>query len=300
MAKFLITGGSGMVAQHTAEAALKAGHAVRLADVAWPDGRVWISDVERVTFDLRDTHAAAEHADGTDAVIHCGAVVGLHRARIDAMITLDVNVGGTAGLLAATHAAGTRLVSMSTATLYGDRPDLQPLDEDDKIEPLGLYDGSKAMAEIYCTTHKMTLGGEVASIRTGFVYGFGNQIGEYFLPKAMDGIAIAERTGREHPCDFTYVVDLAEALIAMATAPALPQTVYNVTGGVLRTRGELATIVRKLIPSAEISQGEGLNPERHLRGPCRLDRVRHDVGWSPRFTLETGMADWLARIEASR
>lgn len=300
MARVLVTGGSGMVAQHVAEAALEAGHEVRLADVSWPEDRVWVNKVEQITFDLRDRSAAAAHVARADAVIHCAAVVGLHRARLDPLVTLDVNVGGTAGLLAQTFAQGKRLVSLSTATLYGDRPDLDPLDERDRIEPLGLYDGSKAMAEIYCTTHKLTLGGEVASIRTGFVYGLGSQIGEYYLPKALAGVPVTEKAGRDHPCDFTYVVDLAEALVSIAIAPQFPETVYNVTGGVLRTRGELAAIVGDLVPSASISQGAGLDPERHLRGPCRLERVKRDFSWSPRFTLETGVADWLERERAAR
>ena len=41
MSKLLVTGGSGMVAQHVAEAALSLGHDVTLADVVWPEDRMW-------------------------------------------------------------------------------------------------------------------------------------------------------------------------------------------------------------------------------------------------------------------
>ena len=296
MVRLLVTGGSGMVAQHVAEAALKAGHEVILADVGWPEERIWVEGPSRVTFDIRDAEACLRHAEGAAAIVHCAAVVGPIRARIDPQVTLAVNVNGTANLLEAAHANGARLINVSTATLYGNRPDLKPLPESDPSDPLTIYDGSKLMSENWCAAHRRTFGSDSASFRTGFVYGRGNQIGEYFLPRVLAGEAVEEKAGGDHPCDFTYVVDLAEALLAAALAPKLANPVYNITGGVLRTRGQFADAVRALVPSARITQAPGIDHGRHLRGPSVLDLARADFGWSPRFSIETGLADWLARI----
>lgn len=296
MSRILITGGSGMVAQHVAEAAVAAGHKVVLADVAFPQERMWFGGGDRVVFDVRDGYACRREVRGAAAVVHCAAVVGPQRARIDPQLTLAVNVTGTALLLEAAHAEGARLLNVSTATLYGNRPDLAPLSETDAAEPLTVYDGSKLMSETWCTTHRRTFKSDCASFRTGFVYGRGNQIGEYFLPRVLSGEPIVESAGGDHPCDFTYVVDLAEALLMAATAPQFAHDVYNVTGGVLRTRGEFANAVRVLIPVADITQEPGLDPARHLRGPCVLDRARDDFGWQPRFTIEDGLSDWKRRL----
>jgi len=293
----LVTGGSGMVGQHVAQAAAARGCRVRLADRSWPAGRLWTDGDERVSFDIRDAHACGEQASGVDAIVHCAAVVGPARARADALLTLAVNVDGTANLLQAAHRHGARLLSLSTATLYGHRADLAPLREDAPTDPLTVYDGTKLMAEIYCSAHRRTYGSDVASFRTGFVYGRGTQIGEYFLPRALAGEAVVEVAGREHPCDFTYVADLAEALVTAALAPSLPHAVYNLTGGVLRTRGDLAAAVRQLVPTARIELGAGIDPARHLRGRCVIDRAHEDFGWQPRFSLEAGLADWLARLQ---
>lgn len=298
MARLLVTGGSGMVAQHVAEAAISAGHDVVLADMAWPDDRMWVEGASRLTFDIRNADACLRHAEGAAAIVHCAAVVGPVRARTDPQVTLAVNVNGTANLLEAAHANGARLINVSTATLYGNRPDLLPLRESDPTDPLTIYDGSKLMTENWCAAHRRTFGSDSASFRTGFVYGRGNQIGEYFLPRVLAGEAVEEKAGGDHPCDFTYAVDLAEALLAAALAPSLGNPVYNVTGGVLRTRGEFADAVRELIPTARISQPPGIDPGRHLRGPAVLDRARSDFGWAPRFSVETGLADWLARIRS--
>ena len=296
MKRMLITGGSGMVGQHVAAAAVARGYQVRLADHAWPQTVLWASCDEGVTFDIRDAKACHDHARGVDAIVHCAAVVGPARARIDPLQTLAINVNGTANLLEAALAHGARFLSMSTATLYGHRPLLEPLDETSQADPLTVYDGTKLMAEVHCTAHRRTYGSDVASFRTGFVFGRGTQIGEYFLPRVLAGQAVAEPAGREHPCDFTYVVDLAEALVAAAEAPLLAHSVYNITGGRIRTRGDLAQGVRDLVPSAQISQGAGIDPARHLRGACVIERARQDFGWRPRFSLESGLADWLARM----
>ena len=93
------------------------------------------------------------------------------------------------------------------------------------------------------------------------------------------------------------MADLAEALVAAALAPRLEHSVYNITGGRIRTRGELAQAVRDLVPGAQISQGPGIDPARHLRGACVIERAWRDFGWRPRFSLEAGLADWRSRME---
>lgn len=296
MTRILITGGSGMVAQHVAEAAVRIGHDVILADMAFPLDRIWMDAVQQVEFDVRDADACRRNVAGADAVIHCAAVVGPWRAREDPQLTLSVNVGGTANLLEACHQTGARLVNVSTATLYGHRPDLEALAEDDPATPLSIYDGSKLMSETWCASHRRTFGSDVASVRTGFVYGRGNQIGEYFLPRVLAGAPVDEPAGGDHPCDFTYVVDLAEGLLAVATVPTLTYDVYNITGGQLRTRGDFAGAVRELVPDARISLTPGVDPSRHLRGACRLDRADSDLGWKPRFDIAAGLKDWKDRL----
>lgn len=296
----LVTGGRGMVGQHVAEVLAARGIPCRLADAAWPGERGWAPAKEHVSFDIRDPRACADFVGGVRAVIHCAAVVGPQRARADALATLAVNVTGTANLLEAAARERARFVGVSTATLYGHRPDLALLAEDAPTDPLTVYDGSKLMAETYCAAHSRTYGSDAACVRTGFVYGFGSAIGEYFLPRVLRGEVVQEPAGRDHPCDFTYVVDLAEALVALILTQELPSPVYNVTGGVLRTRGELATIVQSIVPGARIEIGPGVDPGRHLRGACVIERVRRDAGWSPRYTLESGLADWKRRLDAAQ
>ena len=155
------------------------------------------------------------------------------------------------------------------------------------------------MAETLCTQYRDTYGVSATSVRTGFVYGFGSRIGEYFVPRVLAGEAVTEAYGRDHPCDFTSVEDLADGVVAAATAPDLPEPVYNLTGGRLLTRGDFADGVRRVIPEARIAQGAGIDPGRHLRGACDLSRSRRDFGYEPRRSLDDGIAGWLRRAGGS-
>ena len=299
----VITGGAGFVAIHAAEAALARGLAVTLLDLREPPAelRRLVPGAAVVLADIRDPEAIAATVPTEATVIHCAAVVGPVAGRADPVGSVEVNVMGTARLLDRLRGGGGRLVHVSTATLYGHRPDLSLLGEDEKPAPLGIYDASKLMAETLCTQYRATFGLSATSIRTGFVFGFGSRIGEYFIPRVLKGESVTEEAGRDHPCDFTSVEDLAEGLVAAATATALPEPVYNVTGGRLSTRGDFADAVRRALPGASIVQGPGTDPSRHLRGACDISRARRDFGYVPRRSLDAGIAGWLRRaVEAGQ
>ena len=51
------------------------------------------------------------------------------------------------------------------------------------------------------------------------------------------------------------------------------------------------------VPGARITLGPGIPPRAHLRGPSVLDRARAELGYEPRYTLESGMDDWLAWLK---
>ena len=87
-----------------------------------------------------------------------------------------------------------------------------------------------------------------------------------------------------------WMTDAAKDATTLMTPETQP-TAYA------KKAGELAQAVRDRVPRARITQGPGVDPARHLRGACVIERARQDFGWSPRFTLEAGLADWLERLE---
>lgn len=296
--RVLITGGCGFVGAFAALELVGHGH-----DVVCYDRRAVRNDViERagptlslVEGDILDrarlAATVAEH--GVEAIVHTAAVIGQREGSADPDWMLNINVGGTVAVLEAARACNLRLVYISTATLYGMHPDLHPLAEDARPEPVGLYDTSKLMAETLAISYHKIYGLDTVALRPGYVYGHHTSTGGYFLDHAVAGRTIEQAVGADLPMDVTYVRDLAQGIRLALTVRPLHARIFNITGGVLRRRGEVAEIVRRLVPGADIRVGPGIPPAAHLRGPSDLTRARTELGYAPAYTLEDGLADWL-------
>ncbi len=289
--KLVVTGAAGFVGSEVGRVAAERGHEVLGIDRRQSDDALPFS-IE--TADITDRDRMIDVIGDSHAVIHCAALVGPAPATADPAAATEINVLGALAMLEAARRHSCRIVNLSTATLYGRRADAAPLSEAEPADPVGIYDATKFMSETLCDSYRKSFGVDVASFRTGFVYGRNHSTGDYFVGRMLAGVTRIREPGRDHPCDFTYVKDLALGLVQAAEARALPEPVYNVTGGVARTRGELAGIVSQYFPEADIELEPGVDPARHLRGPCILDRARRDFGYAPAFDLEAGMADWIA------
>ena len=146
-----VTGASGHVGGVLVRALLERGHRVRVlvrGEAPSLDGL----DVERAPGDLRDGASLARAFTGADVVVHAAAHISL--LRTDTRHVEEVNVAGTAAVLAACRSAGVgRLVHFSSIHALEQRPLDRPVDEDrpacDEHPARGLppYDRSKAAGE---------------------------------------------------------------------------------------------------------------------------------------------------------
>ena len=103
MSRVLLTGGTGFLGSHIADALVEAGHDVLASVRATSDTR-WLDPlgVETTTVDLgrADESAIGSALEGVEAVVHCA---GLTRARSEVQF-MAVNAGGTERLALAARA----------------------------------------------------------------------------------------------------------------------------------------------------------------------------------------------------
>lgn len=128
-ATVLITGGAGFVGSHLADELLDSGYRVRVLDNlteqvhgAGEEFPSYLSpEVERIRGDVRDREAVAAALEGTNAVYHLAAAVGVGQSMEAIEHYTDVNVRGTAVLLEALakHPVD-RLVVASSMSVYGE------------------------------------------------------------------------------------------------------------------------------------------------------------------------------------
>src|SRR5919107_3088371 len=143
--KALVTGATGFVGSHLAEALRRRGHeATVLARSPGKAAALEAQGVRTVPGDLGNAAALARAAQGQDQVYH-GAGVVAARGEAD---FLAANRDGTANLVAAAESAGgPRLVLVSSMAAGGPSPRDRPLTGDEPAAPVTAYGRSKLAAE---------------------------------------------------------------------------------------------------------------------------------------------------------
>jgi GDP-4-dehydro-6-deoxy-D-mannose reductase len=304
----LLTGITGFVGSHLAERLLAEGHEVHgiaFEPPPYPHLAAIVSTVRvhRADLadpdDLRDAIAAAQPG----AVVHLAGQAIPSLAQQDSIGTVQVNVVGTANLLAALEPpAGTRFVYASSADVYG-VPDRVPVDEDAPLRPTNVYAASKAAAEALVREFGDRPAHPSVILRPAntngprqhpglAASGFAKQIAE---AEAGHAPAVIRHGRLDAQRDFIDVRDIAAAYVAaIALAPERTET-YNVGSGEPVT---IERILEILVRLARIPMKTELDPERVRPGePAVLaldaSRFRARTGWAPKITLERSLMDTL-------
>jgi GDP-4-dehydro-6-deoxy-D-mannose reductase len=288
----LITGGRGFVGTWLAAYLREQGD-----DVVAIDYEVDVTDPVAL---LEAVTAAAP-----DAIYHLAALTHVGDSWKDPLQVLQVNVIGTAALLAAARQCGTdpRILVTSSAEVYGavTDPSLMPLDELTPTAPLTPYAASKLAAEALIGQAFRGHGQEVIVVRPFNHIGPG-QTPNFAVPALAKRIVEADGRGDTSISvgnlaarrDFTDVRDVVKAY-RMLIDSGTPGEVYNVCSGHDVAIEEIATTLLRLAgTSLEFKTDPALTRPVEvpvLRGdPTRL---QHATGWKPEIPLDQTLADVL-------
>lgn len=306
-----ITGATGFVGWHTAEAFHRAGWEVR-AIVRRGNRRPLPTGISGVEAGLDDPASLAAALAGSDLVVHGAALV---RARNEAAFR-RVNVDGTAAVVQAAAQVGARVVFVSSQAAGGQGTPERPRREEDPPAPVNAYGRSKLAAEavVQAAATPWTI------LRPCAVYG-PRDAG--FLPLfrlVRRGIAVVP--ARPHAA-FTliFIDDLVRAILLAAESAAavrqtmfvghaLPRTGHEVVQAIADNEGRrfvplkvpdavfgaLAWLGDRLwafdiMPMIDSGRLVELRAEGFV---CAVDRARDVLG----FTAETPFDEGIARTAA--
>lgn len=293
----LVTGAAGLIGNKVRQLLEERGDSVLAIDRIAGDG-VFGPVLE---CDLSDVHRLHECTlDGIRGVIHCGAHSGPMIARDNPISMVQTNIVGTANVLevARVHRAS-RFIFCSSTSAYGPTgPGLVP--EDVAMRSSTVYGATKVAGEQLVMTYSLQHGLNGVSLRLSWVYGPRRNtdcIIRRMITDAQAGRITRIPFGRDIRRQYIYIEDAARALVAAFDKATLPRRIYTVTGGTCRTLGEIASIVRQILPQADIDLGAGIDPADDVQGEFDISAAKRDFGYSPRYDLLGGIleyANWLA------
>lgn len=235
-------------------------------------------------------------------------------AQGDPLNGFRVNALGTVQVLEAARICGVeRVVFTSSRAAYGEipagehgHPTYKPVPEDHPRNPVIVYDVCKAASEGMGLNYQRNYGLQFVALRFAAIYGPGKlirhgnvSIHSKMIENALAGKPVRIPRGGDQRDDMIYVDDIAEGIV-LATLKDDPQySIYNIASGQAKSLGDFADAVRTVIPGADITIGPGLDFfDMGVNYYCAFDitRARTDLGFSPKFSLEEGVRDYVATM----
>ncbi len=99
--------------------------------------------------------------------------------------------------------------------------------------------------------------------------------------------------------DILYVRDCGRAIAQLMTASRLSYDTYNIGSGGTVSNAEAAAAIRRVVPAADLPLRDGRS-QFGGRAEQFMDitRLREDTGFTPGFTLDEAVADYIAWLRA--
>ncbi|HEX8944882.1 MAG TPA: NAD-dependent epimerase/dehydratase family protein [Gemmatimonadaceae bacterium] len=316
--RVLITGGAGFIGSHVADRFLTEGWSVEIIDNLSSGKRVNVDPAARLhVLDIRSPDAAELVAyAGFDALIHLAAQMDVRRSVADPLFDASVNIVGTLNLLEAIRqspSARPRVVFSSTGgAVYGDAA-IPPASETTPKEPDSPYAIAKLATEYYLSYYARIHGLDTASVRFGNVYGPRQDphgeagVVAIFCGRILDGRSLLVFGDGTQTRDYVHVSDVAEATFAAATAKLPParrvdERAFNIGTGVGTSVLDLAHTLLAAAGADSPIEFAPKRPGEQQHSFLSVDKARAVLGWSPRVSLEQGLADtynWFAARRAA-
>ncbi|MBV8836973.1 MAG: NAD(P)-dependent oxidoreductase [Alphaproteobacteria bacterium] len=310
----LVTGGTGFLGAHLMATLAAAGHTPLAYDAAPPSGEMLsVCPALATRFRLGEIGDLARllevcRGENIEAIVHAAGMVGLAPSLAQPLAFYQTNI---IGLVHACEAARqlklAKLIAISSNAAYhkGQGEKLVETDPPFSVReanPAAHYGTSKMAGEAIGMAYAQFQEVDFLALRITAIYGFGMRQPMYIKPmveNAVRGAPTRFATGGPMRRDYTHVQDCCDAIVLALQAPRLQagaQRVLNVAAGKAYSAAQVAALVRRVIPSADIEIGDTLSPleaeNAKMRAPLDIAAARRVLGWSPRWALEEGIRQY--------
>lgn len=234
--------------------------------------------------------------EGIDAVVHLAAQPGIS-SRTPWEDYNRNNVVATHRLLEAAISAGvSRMVNVSSSSVYG----LQATDsEESEPKPASWYGETKLAAELEIMGAYRLSGFSACSLRLFSVFGE-RERPEKLFPLLIRAIANDEafplyEGSLEHRRSFTYIGDICEGILAVLTNWDKSEgQIFNLGTDQCFTTGEAIGAVEKVMGKRAKIKRTPARLGDQAATHANIDKIRSILGWKPRTGLQEGVEKMVA------
>jgi GDP-4-dehydro-6-deoxy-D-mannose reductase len=307
----LLTGISGFVGGHLTEHLVAQGDLVvgLCTSGRWPAELAHLGRQARIErFDIVE-ESEAQLADlirrkQPEVIYHLAAQSNPQASLADPRATWALNFWGSFNLLEAVKRSrqSPRVVLVSSGVCYGNPAlELIPVREDCPLRPNNPYAASKAAVDLLGIQHYLTHGAHVVIVRP-FNHAGPRQSPRYVLATLALQVALVEaghaprlEVGNLDVIrDFTDVRDVARAYRLLASE-GQPGEVYNLGSGSGTRIADAVEHLRSLanVPIDVHVDAAKVRPVDQRMLVADASKLRAAVGWEPRYSIQTTLADML-------
>ena len=301
--KVLVTGAGGFIGSRVCERLIEAGADVRAlvrytsdGEAGWLDRSPIRAEIEVARGDLADRDSVADAMKGRQIVLHLGALIAIPYSYLAPESYVRTNILGTLNVLQCAREQGiARLVHTSTSEVYGSAQTV-PMTEDHPLVGQSPYSASKIAADKLAESYHRSFATPVVTLRPFNTFG-PRQSARAVIPalavQALAGQVV--RMGDPRPTrDFVFVDDTADAFVRAATAPGIEGLTLHFGGGREIAVGDLPRMIGE---AAGIDVTVEHDPQRMRPAASEVERLIADasrardlLGWTPRVSVEAGLA----------
>jgi UDP-glucose 4-epimerase len=309
----LVTGGAGFIGSHVADRLLADGWDVHVLDDLSTGRRENLDP--RVTLHENDICSAAAASlieqGGFDAILHLAAQIDVRRSVADPLYDATVNIVGTVNILDALVRAGARarvVFSSTGGAIYGDHT-TPPNAETTAKEPDSPYAIGKLASEYYLAYYARIRGLDTVSVRFANVYGPRQDphgeagVVAIFCGRLLEGRPLTVFGDGSQTRDYVHVSDVADACVRAIDAQLPPPSridarAFNIGTGVATSVLDLATALQRVTNTTAPIEHAPKRTGEQQDSFLTIAKAQSGLGWTPRMSLDAGLADTFAWFAA--
>ncbi|MBU4452694.1 SDR family NAD(P)-dependent oxidoreductase [Patescibacteria group bacterium] len=295
----IITGGSGFIGSHLADALIEQGHKVVVIDKVKPEKNRHNDHVKYIKINIQDEDVKDLFKKyKPDVVFHLAAHLHDRESVEKPVVNAMDNVIGLINVCEGVRESGqAKIIFTSSCAVYGPQ-DVLPIDEQVNPVPLTPYGISKLTGEKYLHFYNKTYNIPYVAFRPGNIYGprqdssAESGVVGIFSSRLLKGkTAIINNNGKTTR-DYVYVADVVTALIKASELDYVG--ILNLGTGIQTTTMEIFDYVKDAVGTRASHDWNEAQQDATKYMELSIKKIKKELDWEPNTSLDEGIKKTVA------